>query len=142
MLGGIAIKNAADDIKVGTVGLWLPMRLYGDTDLYGDRNAVDLAENDDAADADDDTRVGRLAIVARWIRFGIGIGIDAPHPPIWFMVHEGRRRGDRRLCSRHFVPIFFPPFSESMTPTYGAQKRSDDGQFNSLGQSLSVNRCS
>ena len=43
------------------------MRLYGDADLCGDRNAVDLAENVDAADVDGDTRVGRLAIVARWM---------------------------------------------------------------------------
>ena len=109
------------------------MRLYGDADLCGDRNAVDLAENDDAADVDGDTRVGRLAIVARWIRFGIGIGIglDAPHPHSgsWFM--EAHGRGDRRLCSRHFVPIFFPPFSESMHP-YLWGKRSNDGQLNSL----------
>ena len=109
------------------------MRLYGDADLCGDRNAVDLAENDDAADVDGDTRVGRLAIVARWIRFGIGIdiGIDALHPPMWFMVHGGPWGGDRRLCSRHFVPIFFPPFSESMHP-YLRGKRSNDGQLNSL----------
>ena len=54
------------------------MRLYGDADLCGDRNAVDLAENDDAVDVDDDTRDGRLAIVARRIRFGIVSLSSAP----------------------------------------------------------------
>lgn len=56
------------------------MRLYGDADLCGDRNAVDLAENDDAVDVDDDTRDGRLAIVARRIRFGIVSLSSAPSP--------------------------------------------------------------